>query len=417
MGSLNMMNVRSLGLCLTLLAALCVPPCSRPGLLHAQEAPQAPAPGAAAKPVGTIKTIAGNTITLTTDAGSDVTLLVQDATRLVRVAPGQKDLKDATPIPLQDLQPGDRVLVRGKLGEDAKTVLAASIIAMKKSDIADKQAHEREEWQKHGIGGLVGAVEPANGTITISTTSATGSKNVVVHVSKATIVRRYAPNSVKFDDAKPSALDQIKAGDQVRARGTRSADGSDFASDEVVSGAFRSIAGTIFAVDAAAGSFSVTDLATKKTVQIKITPQTQLRKLPPPMAQRIAMRLKGAPPDAPPAAAGTPKQGEASAGAASPSLAGPGNGAPTGPGGQNHNGGAPDLQQAILRMPVATLADFQKGDAVMIVATEGNQDDQTTAITLLGGVEPILEASPKGGASTILSPWSLSDGGGDAGTP
>jgi hypothetical protein len=68
-------------------------------------------------------------------------------------------------------------------------------------------------------------------------------------------------------------------------------------------------------------------------------------------------------------------------------------------------------------MPAATLADLQKGDAVMVVATEGGPNATSTVITLLGGVEPILEASPQSGASTILSPWSLSSGGGEAATP
>jgi hypothetical protein len=67
-------------------------------------------------------------------------------------------------------------------------------------------------------------------------------------------------------------------------------------------------------------------------------------------------------------------------------------------------------------MPAASLSDLNKGDAVMIVATSGTQDGGATAITLLAGVEPILEASPNGGQS-ILSPWSLSSPGGDPGTP
>jgi hypothetical protein len=76
------------------------------------------------------------------------------------------------------------------------------------------------------------------------------------------------------------------------------------------------------------------------------------------------------------------------------------------------------LQQAFNRMPAATLAEFQKGDAVMIVATEGGSNGLPSAITLLGGVEPILEASPNSSASSILSPWSLSEApGGEAGNP
>jgi Domain of unknown function (DUF5666) len=109
---------------------------------------------ASVRPVGAIKSISGTTITLTTDAGTDLTVQVQDATKFLRIAPGQKDLKDATPILLTDLQAGDRLLVRGNLADDGKTVLAASVIAVKKADIAEKQSHEREEWQKHGLGGI-----------------------------------------------------------------------------------------------------------------------------------------------------------------------------------------------------------------------------------------------------------------------
>src|SRR5258707_10418464 len=246
----------------------------------------------AARPVGTIKSISGNIITLTPDSGSDVTIQVQDATKFVRIAPGQKDLKDATPIQLADIQPGDRILVRGKLADDGKSVVAASVIAMKKADIADKQAHEREEWQRHGLGGLVSAVD-ATGTISVSLPAFGEKKAVAIHLSKDTILRRYAPDSVKFDDAKPAPLDQIKPGDQLRARGSRSADGLDLTADEIVSGTFRNIAGTISALDASAGTITVQDLASKKPITVKITAESQVRKLPPPMAQRIAARLKG----------------------------------------------------------------------------------------------------------------------------
>jgi hypothetical protein len=66
------------------------------------------------------------------------------------------------------------------------------------------------------------------------------------------------------------------------------------------------------------------------------------------------------------------------------------------------------------RLPNSTLADLQKGDAVMIVATEGSNADAVTAITLLAGVEPILTAAPNRSASSLLSPWSLGGGEGEA---
>ncbi len=387
------------------------------------QGPSAQTP-AAARPVGTIKAISGNTITLTTDAGSDVSVVVQEAAKLVRIAPGQRDLKDAAAIRLQELLPGDRILVRGQFADDGKTVLATSVIAMKKADLAEKQAREREEWQRRGTAGLVSSVDAASNTITVSLSGIGEKKTVTIHLSKETILRRYAPDSVKFDDAKPAPLDQIKPGDQLRARGTRNADGSELVAVEIVSGTFRNIAGIISAIDTTSNGITLQDLATKKAVTVKITGDSQLRKLPPPMAQRIAARLKGIPADAAAAvgaAAGAGSNASASAaqGArpAGPPTGGASAGGFGGPG-RNAGGGPGDLQQAINRMPSATLADLQKGDAVMIVATEGGSNGVPSVIILLGGVEPILEASPRSNASTILSPWSLSTApSGESGNP
>ncbi len=369
---------------------------------------------AAARPVGTVKSISGNTIIVTTDSGGDMIVQVQEATKLVRIAPGHKDLKDATPIQLADVQPGDRILVLGKLADDGKSVLATSVIAMRKADIADKQSRDREEWQKHGTGGLVSSVDAATSTVTISLPAVGEKKSVAIHLSKNTVLRRYAPDSVKFDDAKPAPVDQIKPGDQLRARGTRSADGTGLSAEEIVSGTFRNIAGTISVLDASAGTITVQDLLSKRPITVKITTESQLRKLPAQMAQRIAMRLKGTPtegqsPAPKSSAVGSPVNGEQGA---KPSRPPPGGmGRPVG-------GGSADLQQMISLIPAATPADLQMGEAVMIVATEGGPNGVSTVINLLGGVEPILEASPKSNPSTILSPWSLGSApGGEAAIP
>jgi hypothetical protein len=268
----------------------------------------------------------------------------------------------------------------------------------------------------------VSDVDPTAGTITISAQSAAGARNVVIEASKTTIVRRYAADSVKFDDAKPSSLDQIKRGDQVRARGTRNADGSQLMADEVVSGDFRNIAGTVATVDPSTSTLTINDLVTKKPVTVKITAESQLRKLSPQMAQAMAVRLKGASGggSANPTANGAPNGSSAGqAGAAgSASTAGSGDGSGAGAGGGRGAGGRNvDMQQLLSRVPAASLSDLQKGDAVMIVSTEGTAGGGVTAITLVAGVEPILQASPNGAnQSMILPPWSLDapGGGGDA---
>jgi hypothetical protein len=361
---------------------------------------QTGAPKSRVKAVGTIKSITGDTIAVTTDTGAEVNVILQPSTRMVRSIPGQTDLKSASPIQVQDLQVGDRLLASGTASEDGKSVLAATAIVMKKSDIAEKQEQDREEWQKHGVGGVVKAVDAGTETIKIST-GTLAAKDVAIHVSKNTIIRRYTPDSVKFDDAKPGTLDQIKLGDQLRARGTRSADGNELTADEIVSGTFRNIAGTVVATDQGNNSVTVMDLASRWPVTLKITADSQMHKLPTMFAQRIAMRLKGITPgggaSGAAAAGGPPRTTDADA---------PANG--NGPG--QRAGGGPDFQQMLSRMPAITLTDLQKGDALMIVATEGSADSPSTAIILLSGVEPILTAAPSQ-AGTILSPWNLSTGG------
>jgi hypothetical protein len=139
---------------------------------------------------------------------------------------------------------------------------------------------------------------------------------------------------------------------------------------------------------------------------VKISAESQIRKLPPEMAQRIAMRMKagaaGGAPGTPGSAAGSGAQGQAA-----PPAGASGGGA----GGPAGGGRAPDLQQFLTRIPPSALADLQKGDAVMIVSTEGTASGEVTAITLLAGIEPLLTASPKGAQGMSLSPWSLGGGG------
>ncbi|HYK37075.1 DUF5666 domain-containing protein [Alloacidobacterium sp.] len=349
------------------------------------------APASTARLLGTVTAVNSDTITIKSDAGVVSTITVSDATRIVRTEPGQRDLSSATPIHVQDLAIGDRVLVRATPVPAANTYTAQAVIAMKKSDIAQRQQQEREDWQKRGVGGIVKSVDTAGGTIVV----ASGPRTIMIHTTPKTIIRQYAPDSVKFDDAKVSTLDQIKPGDQLRARGDRNADGAEVNADEIVAGSFRNIAATIASVNPAGQTLTVTDLATKKHVVIRVTPDSQLHRLAPEMAQAIAGRLK---------TAGTPAgEQPVAAGARPPAENGGGMGA-------GRRGG--DLSQMLQRAPSVQLTDLHPGDAVMIVATEG-ASDAATAITLLAGVEPMLQASTKASQSLFSSSWSLG-GGGDA---
>lgn len=364
---------------------------------------------AGSRAVGTVQAINGNTVTLKPDSGPELTVTVPDTAHLVRVAPGQTDIKSGTPIHVSDLQVADRMLVAGTPGQDGKLV-ARTVVVMAKADVAASHAKEQQAWRQ-GVGGLVTAVDPSAGTVTVR--SGLGAP-VVIHTTAKTINRRYVQGSSKFEDAQAATLEQIKPGDQLRARGTPGAEGKEFTADEVVSGTFQNVAGRIQSVDAGSGMVTVSDLLSKHPVTLAVTPGTELHQLPEQMATRIAMRMRAASED-----------GSASEGHGEETRGESGNrpaGGPASAGGARgagfRSGRTPDFQQVLGFAPKITLADLKKGDAIMVVAMAGAGTSSATALTLVAGVEPILTASPTGsGAAALLSSWNMSAPAGDTQGP
>jgi hypothetical protein len=361
--------------------------------------------------VGSVTAINGQSLTVKPDSGSVVTLTAMDGARILETQPGAKTLAGATPIRLTDIAVGDRVLALARPSAEGSSLMASTLIAMKGSAITQHQQAEETDWQRRGVGGLVKTVDAEAGTVTI----ASGVRILTIHTTAKTIVRRYSPDSIKFSDAQPSTLAQVQPGDQVRARGDRSTDGSEVTADEIVSGTFRNIAGTVTSTDPATDTVTVTDLATKKPVVIHVTADSQMHKLPEQMAQFLAARFKRQ--------SGQDQSQEQAQSRPASDAGGASTDHPawrqSGGGGGQRGGG--DLSQMLQRTPIVQLADLHKGDAVMVVATQGTPG-MATAVTLLAGVEPILTAAPAASQSMFSASWSLGGGGesagaGEEGTP
>jgi hypothetical protein len=358
---------------------------------------------APSKQIGIVKQVTPNKLVIANDAGQSISVNVVDGAKVLQVAPGSTDLKTAQAITLGDIETGDRVLVTGH--QDAPDAMTVSrVILMKSTDIAQKHEAEQADWQKRGMGGLVSAVDPASGIITISSRG----KKIAVETQPSTVYRRYSNGSVKFSDAVVGTRDQIQVGDQLRARGDKSPDGMSIKAEEIVSGAFENLAGTVTAVDAASQTFTLTDISTKKSYSITVTPNSSLRALPPEAAARFAARAKSG--DQSAAGGGADK-------AKLPPAAGVAVGDPHSEqrgAGTGSAGG--DLSQLVNRLPQGSLGDLHTGEVLMVVAEKtASGSDGLTAITVLSGVEPILTATPKGTASMTLSPWNFGggqDGGG-----
>jgi hypothetical protein len=272
----------------------------------------------------------------------------------------------------------------------------------------------------------VDSVDPANRRISVSLRGGMGgpAKKMDVSLSEKAVVRRYAPDSVKFSDARIASLGDIAAGDQVRARGEKSADGASMTAEEIVGGTFRNVAAQIVKVDPAEGRLTVTDLDTKKPLVVKVTPDSSLRKVPEMMARFLAMRLNAGEGGMP----GMPSGGGPGAGlmrpggAGGPGGGGPGGGGMGGPGmmgpGGPGGGGPPSPAQMLERMPAFKLDELKPGDALIIASTAGKSEAEATAITVLAGVEPMLTA-PSQNRQAMLGSWNLdmNMGGGGMGTP
>jgi hypothetical protein len=350
---------------------------------------------AASRLTGTITAVNGTTLTVKADAGEVHQVDVPETAVLKQVEPGAKDLSAAQTVTFSSLATGDRVLVRLDPNAPAGSSVALQIITLKQAALAKKQEQEREEWQQQGVGGLVKSVDAASGVIVLTTGAGSGAKTISIHTDKSTILKRYAPASVRYDLAQVAPVDAIHAGDQLRARGPKDAAGASMTAEEVVSGSFRNISGTITSTDAAGSSLVVKDLTSKKQVSIHVAPDSQMRQLPDRMATMLAAVLNG-----------NGGSGRAQAQSGAPSGGGQaGGGQRAGSG-----GGGFDAQQLLSRAPAIQLSDLKKGQAVMVVATEDSTGD--TAITLMSGVEPLLEAPA---ASQNLLNWSLNSGAPDAG--
>ncbi len=347
--------------------------------------------------LGAISAISGNTVTVKTADGAVHTFEVPSTASIRQIEPGQTSLSNAVTIPLNSLAVGDRLLVLLSSNASGGTPQAAEIIAIKHEALVQKQEAEAAAWA-NGVGGLVKSVDPATGTIVVTAGSGLTTKTVTLHTTSATVLKRYAPASVSYADAKPAPLADIHEGDQLMARGTKNADGTEMTAQEVVSGSFRNISGLIGSIDAANSTIEVKDLRTKKNVTIHITPTAQMRELPERMAQFLAMRLKGEAPE------GFPGRGEGRGEATRGRNGGEMRG---GPGGAPGEGGRLEMnpQQILSRAPAITFNDLKKDDAVMLVATPGTSE--VTAITLVAGVEPLLRAPA---SQDLLSSWSMNSG-------
>ena len=347
-------------------------------------------------------------LSIKTTGGAAVLVILDDKTVFLRAQPGATSLAGATKITLADVGVGDRVLALGKVADDKKSIPARQLIVMTKADIARKHETDREQWRRRGIVGNVTALNPETKEITVSVRTRGGLQPIVVAVTDKVLYRRYAPDSVKFADAKPGTFDELKVGDQLRALGERNGDGARFTPEEIVSGSFRQVLGTVTAVNPETNEIKMTGVQDKKPFAVVVNADTSLRRLPPMAAMMLAQRAAGGNSsgggDGPGTMGGAGSGGGRPAGEGQPQRQRPpteAGGAAAASGGPPPQGGGPrrmmggggfDAQEMLERLPPMPLAELKPGDVIVVSSTNGADPTRLNAIALVAGVDAILNA-------------------------
>jgi hypothetical protein len=314
-------------------------------------------------------------VIVTTAAGNAVAVTLSNRTVYMRIPPGEKTKDKFIKINPTDFGVGDSVFARGRMTEDRKSMPALEFYVMSKGDIAEKRERERDEWRKRGIAGTVSAVNAGTKEITIDARTAEGSKPVVITTTADTKFRRYAPDSVRFNDAKPSAIAELKPGDQLRAVGNKSTDGARFSADEIVTGSFQTIGGAITEVNAEKQEIKINDLQSKQAVTIVVSKDSQMKRLTPELLTALTPPKPGAPANATPPAKGSG-----------------------------------DLQEMFDQLPAVTLQELKPGESILISSTKGADPARVTAIAVVSGVGPLLQNN-QGGRPAAVSLGAMSLGG------
>jgi hypothetical protein len=317
-----------------------------------QAAAQTPASKSFIGTVAAFKPDTGVEIKPDNAAAIDVKLTADSVAQ--RVAPGETSLKNAAAANVTDLTIGDRVLVT----LEADTNNVRRIVIMSAADIGKRDEADRQDWNTRGISGIVAA---RNGdTITLRIQSLQGETRQTVTVSDQTKYRRYVADSVKFADAKPSRLDGISVGDQLRARGQKSPDGLAVTADEVVFGTFLTLAGSVISTDPETKEITIKETGTGKAVVIKVTADSRIKQMP-----------------------SFPGMGGGAPGRGGPPFGGfPAPGMPP--------GGAPTLAQMVERMQAGTFEDVKPGQTIVVSSTKGASSDRVTAIMLLANADMFI---------------------------
>jgi hypothetical protein len=335
--------------------------------------------------IGNVISIDATTIVLKTK-DAEITVTLTDKTEFKKVPPGKPSLSAAVPSTVAEIAVGDGLVVTGILSDDKRSIPARAVYLMTSSDISQQKQADSQKWATRGISGRVATANADTGQLSIEVRGLAGTQTITVTPKPAAKFRKYKQDSVQYSEALESKFADIQAGDMIRALGDRSSDGLSFMAEEIVTGSFKTVVGTVKSVDAATNEIVITEMQTNKDVTVAVSGGSALKKIPDEMAQRMSQMGNGA---------GAP------AGQGRPNGTPPAGGQPTGqgqtpggPGRGGFGGGARGgIDDMFERFTTITSADLKAGDMIAVSSSKNGAAEKITAIKLLAGVEPFVRAA------------------------
>ena len=306
-------------------------------------------------------------VTVKSDSGNVASILINGETTVLSVPPGEHSLANARKISINDLHPGDRAYARYGLQADSQIAPARQLVVMSAAHIKKRQDEEKEAWQKRSTSGVVMALNVKAREITIVSPQRDGIKQIVVSASKVRRFRRYAPESIKFSDARISSFEELRPGDQLRALGEKNADGTALAAEEIISGGFRAIGGTVTSVNGDTGEVRIKLFGNNQPLTLVAGKNSVIRRIPAKVATLIAQR----------AVSPNPKKSDAE-----------------------------DSQEIIERLPTIPVSELKAGDVILTASAMGNDPTRFKAVNVLAGIDGIISALQKAGALNSAQPLS-----------
>lgn len=171
-----------------------------------------------------------------------------------------------TQIRRTDLNTGDLACVHGGEGN---APLQLSVV--RRTDLHQAQADFLVGWQRNSLYGVLTSIDVSGRAFVVKPLAPSNSDMPVrISVPESARLRAALPDARSIQESASFRLEDVKPGEPVYVRGSRSGNGSDMTASLVLRGGYRGILGTLIEVQTLSSLIRIREFGTDKTLTIKM---------------------------------------------------------------------------------------------------------------------------------------------------